>query len=370
MDQKKTLCILTDYMIVGGVEKVLIEALNVLHSEYAVTIITLSGGVAPEIREAIGDRAQIRCLGPISRLDHMMLLVPYLGGHVLRKLVGTTYDIVVSIKYLMASFGALGKKSVYWNHGDKDIMYAEPHKLSRKRKINRFRLMPGYKKYDAVWVLSDYIAERLEQAFHLDNLHVLANPIDSDAIIRSSREPIDMSVFAEDMVNLVCVGRLSEEKAQMRLIHAVEQACASKPCRLVLVGDGPMRSQLEQYVSEHHLENDIVFANQQINPYPYIRHADLLVLPSEQESFGLTLLEAMILKTPVLTTATTGGRILTENGAYGILVDNTTEALCTGIADYLSGKILPADTEAAFRKAMTYDKEAFGSRLLALLNEL
>ena len=33
MDQKKTLCILTDYMIVGGVEKVLIEALNVLHSE-------------------------------------------------------------------------------------------------------------------------------------------------------------------------------------------------------------------------------------------------------------------------------------------------------------------------------------------------
>ena len=216
MNQKKTLCILTDYMIVGGVEKVLIEALNVLHSEYAVTIITLSGGVAPEIREAIGDRAQIRCLGPISRLDHMMLLVPYLGGHVLRKLVGTTYDIVVSIKYLMASFGALGKKSVYWNHGDKDIMYAEPHKLSRKRKINRFRLMPGYQKYDAVWVLSDYIAERLEQAFHLDNLHVLANPIDSDAIIRSSREPIDMSVFAEDMVNLVCVGRLSEEKAQMR----------------------------------------------------------------------------------------------------------------------------------------------------------
>lgn len=370
MDHKKTLCILIDYMIVGGVEKVLLEALNVLHSRYEVTIITLAGGVAPEIREAVGEKAHIRCIERVSRLDHLTLLVPFLSGITLRRLVGTTYDIVLSTKYLMASFGAIGRKSVYWNHGDKDIMYAQPRKLSLKRRLNRLRMIPGYRKHDAVWVLSDYISGQLKQAFHLDNLRVLSNPIDSEAILRSSEKPIDVPVFASNMVNLVCVGRLSEEKAHLRLLHAIQRIRTSHPCRLVLVGDGSMRQTLEQYVSEHRLENHVIFAGKQMNPYPYIRQADLLVLPSQQESFGLTLLEAMILRTPVLTTATTGGCTLTENGVYGILVENSEEALCNGVADYLGGKISPVDTEAAFCKAMTYDKEAFGVRILELLDEL
>lgn len=140
------------------------------------------------------------------------------------------------------------------------------------------------------------------------------------------------------------------------------------PCRMIIVGDGYLRESLEKFTNEHGLTDRVFFVGHQTNPYPYIRCADALLLPSEKESFGVVLLEAMILKTPVITTATTGGACVTSGGAYGVLVDNTEEGIEQGIRKCLTSQGLQEIySQSAYQRAKEFDISAFRKRLLELL---
>ena len=86
-----------------------------------------------------------------------------------------------------------------------------------------------------------------------------------------------------------------------------------------------MRSELERQASGLGVRDDVVFTGWLSNPYPYLRRADLLVLPSEEEGFGLVLVEAMALGVAVVATDCPGG-VRSVLGDAGVLVDNGDEA--------------------------------------------
>ena len=92
--------------------------------------------------------------------------------------------------------------------------------------------------------------------------------------------------------------------------------------QVLILGDGPERHQLENLIKLNNLENNVYLLGNKTNPYPYIKQSDLLVSSSERESYGLTILEAMILKTPVIATNTTGARFLLKEGKLGYIVQN------------------------------------------------
>ena len=73
----------------------------------------------------------------------------------------------------------------------------------------------------------------------------------------------------------------------------------------------------------------------QDNPYPYIKSSDLLVCASYFEGYNLTVAEALILGTPVLSTNCAGPNEILDNGKYGLIVDNSEEGLYSGIKDSL-----------------------------------
>lgn len=91
------------------------------------------------------------------------------------------------------------------------------------------------------------------------------------------------------------------------------------PCKLILVGDGPERPAIDKLCRELNTCSDIISVGQIANPKEVLAIADIFILPSETESFGLSALEAMAMKIPVISTNTGGIPELNIHGKTGFM---------------------------------------------------
>jgi len=138
-----------------------------------------------------------------------------------------------------------------------------------------------------------------------------------------------------DCARVVCVGRISEQKGQLLLIAAISKLVNKGiDIELVLAGDGEMRSHAEQLIAELGLVNHVritgSISSEQVREEILASRA--LVLPSFMEGLPVVLMEAMVLKRPVLSTYVAGIPELVRSGTDGWLfpagdVDALTEAL-------------------------------------------
>jgi glycosyltransferase involved in cell wall biosynthesis len=142
-----------------------------------------------------------------------------------------------------------------------------------------------------------------------------------------------------DAPRLVCVGRLCEAKGQLLLIDAAAKLAATVAFELVLVGDGPMRPQLEQLIHKYRLSDRVritgwVGGDEVRNE---ILAARALVLPSFAEGLPVVIMEAMALRRPVLTTYVAGIPELVLPGETGWLFPaGSVEELATAMRQCLS----------------------------------
>jgi N-acetyl-alpha-D-glucosaminyl L-malate synthase BshA len=91
--------------------------------------------------------------------------------------------------------------------------------------------------------------------------------------------------------------------------------------RLVMIGDGPDRGALEQRVIDEGLTGSVTFLGEQLDLVPWLSAADLFLLPSAQESFGLAALEAMACQVPVVASRVGGLPDVIEDGVAGFICD-------------------------------------------------
>jgi N-acetyl-alpha-D-glucosaminyl L-malate synthase BshA len=89
------------------------------------------------------------------------------------------------------------------------------------------------------------------------------------------------------------------------------------PVRLLLIGDGPERPPIERRAREDGLSDDVVFVGEEHDPVRWLSVADLFLLPSAQESFGLAALEAMACEVPVIASKVGGLPEIVDNGVNG-----------------------------------------------------
>jgi len=139
---------------------------------------------------------------------------------------------------------------------------------------------------------------------------------------------------------LVCVGRLCEQKGQVLLVEAMARlAERGIACELILAGDGEMRSEVEAAIARHKLESRIritgwVDANRVRDE---ILAARALVLPSFAEGLPVVIMEALVLRRPVVTTYVAGTPELVCNRENGWLVPaGDVDALARAMEDALS----------------------------------
>lgn len=128
-----------------------------------------------------------------------------------------------------------------------------------------------------------------------------------------------------------CVGNLAEGKGQEFLIHAFQKVLKDEPSVvLLMVGDGPKRDALTELTSRLNISESILFVGYESRAKEVIAGLDLLVAPSKTETFGRTLLEAMLLGTPIVAANVGGIPELVVHGRNGLLVEYDDEK---GLAD-------------------------------------
>ncbi|BAZ16521.1 glycosyl transferase, group 1 family protein [Calothrix sp. NIES-4071] len=145
--------------------------------------------------------------------------------------------------------------------------------------------------------------------------------------------------------NLVCVGRLCEQKGQILLLEAIKQLRDEGwDLQLTLVGDGEMRSQLETIIQDYGLHNCVKITGWATGTevQHYIEDARALILPSFAEGLPVVLMEALALRRPVISTYVAGIPELVQSDVNGWLVPaGSVEALVAAIKKVL---VLPAET--------------------------
>ncbi len=180
------------------------------------------------------------------------------------------------------------------------------------------------------------------KSYILDDLKVnptsictIYNPFDFEEIQRASLETFS-EIPSEPYI--VHVGRFDTvQKRHDILLQAY--SLANIPHKLVLVGKGKDRQLIKKWIQEYHLEKKVIMPGFQTNPYSWIAKADLLVSSSDFEGFGRTLVEALILKTPVVSTDCPSGPsdILTGELATYLSPPGDSEKLAKNINKALYG---------------------------------
>lgn len=146
-----------------------------------------------------------------------------------------------------------------------------------------------------------------------------------------------------DKPQLVCVGRLCEQKGQLLLVEAVGQlATEGLDFKLALVGDGPLRSQIEAVIAQLGIEDKIEITGWASNSevQQYILASRAMVLPSFAEGLPVVIMEALALGRPVISTYVAGIPELVEPGVCGWLVaPGAVEALTTAMRTALESPV-------------------------------
>jgi glycosyltransferase involved in cell wall biosynthesis len=154
-----------------------------------------------------------------------------------------------------------------------------------------------------------------------EKIQVFPNPVDIEKIRTLAREDVDHPWFHDRIPVLVSLGRLSREKGFSVLIEAVSEVLRETPVRLMILGKGPLKEDLEARVRAAGLQEQVWMPGFVANPYPYLDRADLFVLASLWEGLPNVLLEAMALGKPVVATRCNASvEELIQDGKNGILV--------------------------------------------------
>jgi glycosyltransferase involved in cell wall biosynthesis len=165
---------------------------------------------------------------------------------------------------------------------------------------------------------------------------------------------------------LIAVGALKPAKDFATLLHAVARLRKTMPVSLLLLGEGPLRRDLEALRSQLHLEDCVHMPGFAPNPQAYLRRADVLVLSSTNEGFANVLVEALACGLPVVSTdCRSGPREVLDGGRYGDLVAVADpDALAVAIETALDRS---HDREALVKRSQGFSIDVAADRYLDLL---
>ncbi len=181
----------------------------------------------------------------------------------------------------------------------------------------------------AVCIGSSKAVEDYFREIGVTKIEVIPNGIDAEDFGTSnlSREEAREELGLKNEFVIMTVARLEKVKGIQYLIRALYllEARVDKPAhgfKLVIIGEGSQRGELEDFVKELHLELKVKFVGQVPNHEvsSYLGAADCFVLPSLKEGFGIAVLEAMAARIPVAASAVGGILDIIEDGRNGVLM--------------------------------------------------
>jgi glycosyltransferase involved in cell wall biosynthesis len=195
-----------------------------------------------------------------------------------------------------------------------------------------------YRLPDRIVVVSEAVRASLSAAGVLprpERTVNIPNPVDGGEIRRLAEESLEVPSPPTNSLVLVCVARLHVQKDHVTLLRAMTRLPDSYT--LFLVGEGPLRVELQKTVAGLGLENRVILTGSLPNPYPLMQRADVIVLPSREEGFGLVAAEAAALGVPFLGSDVGGLREVCGLLGHRTFAVGNCDALVEAILDITSG---------------------------------
>ena len=180
-----------------------------------------------------------------------------------------------------------------------------------------------YKRAHRIIAVSEGVAMDLREALRLpaDLVTAIYNPLVDEELHRQADEPVDHPWFAESTPILLAVGRLVVQKDYPSLLHAFRQLRSTRPVRLIILGEGAMRKDLEALASGLEIRSDVDFLGFVKNPFPFMKRCTVYVLCSRIEGLPGALIQAMACGAPVVSTDCPHGPAeIIDQGTSGFLV--------------------------------------------------
>jgi N-acetyl-alpha-D-glucosaminyl L-malate synthase BshA len=262
---------------------------------------------------------------------------------------GDTYPLFTQSQYPLAL--ATKMTEVAETHG-LDLLhvhYAVPHavaaylakQIMRPRKlpvittlhgtdITLVGQMPSYHRVtrfsighsDVVTAVSRWLADETRRVFKTRRkIHVVPNFVDPEVFAPRRNPSLRRSLAPKGELLVMHASNMRPVKRVETVVRIFEGVRRCAPARLLMVGEGPERAVAERLAHERGLSRDVRFMGSQELIEHLLPLADLFLLPSEQESFGLVALEAMSAGVPVVSTDRGGTPEVIRNGIDGFLHD-------------------------------------------------
>lgn len=227
-------------------------------------------------------------------------------------------------------------------HSVYSIDFASLNERKRKKRVDD--MMKYYPQCNSLISVSDGAAKDFSKLTGLPEapIHRIFNPVVTDDLIERSMSRPDHPWFQTDQPPVIIgIGRLVKNKNFDHLIEVFDILREKRECRLVIVGEGPARTDLDSIAENSPFRQDIFFTGRLENPFPYLRYASVMVLTSSYEGLSNTIIEALALGTPVVSTdCPFGPREILEGGRFGELVPvNDVKALSEAILKTLRNPI-------------------------------
>jgi len=176
---------------------------------------------------------------------------------------------------------------------------------------------------DGVTAISQYLREITVKEFEIKNhIEVVYNFVNCDLYIRDAEAPKRRLEYASpDEKILVHLSNFRPVKRLTDVVEIFDRVRKKIPSKLLLVGDGPDRSKAEWLAVQKGIHDHVIFLGKQDRVQEKLAISDVMLLPSELESFGLAALEAMACKVVPITTRVGGLPEVIEHGRNGFMAE-------------------------------------------------
>ena len=332
--KKKNLLFASKNLDLGGIEKASINLLNRIdYSKFNVTLVLeeKKGTFLPKLNK------NVRVLEVKVSNNKNVILRKLINAY--RKLVFKvlnyhTYDFSCCYTTYSYSCNKLAKiassnNSIYV-HSDYKHLYKDVNEYRQffdSRKVNEYKYI--------IFVSNEAKEGFIEEYKELEEkCLVFNNFVDTEEIIELSNGVPDKEKD-KDKTLFVFVGRLDDSSKKVK--RAINLVKNIKDVELWIIGDGPDREMYEKYTKELKLEKRVSFLGKKINPYPYMKQADYIILTSDYEGFPVTYLEAITLDKKIITTIPTSDEYINIKD-YAYIISKDEDKMVEEVKEILAKK--------------------------------
>ena len=324
MQESKRILLITRNLAMGGIQKNIVDLANNL-ADKGHDVHLLYTKKPTTIRPQKNVHLHFLDINNINRLTIIGLIYDIFARIILRAIFprsgffwrGIYSSIIFKVYflYLQRKFGNFdlilargqGAFEQIWlfNHSNFFQLVESPLVLEKYTFLDKFFTKVRFSNKNVLGISTgvvETIKKHLERSnVKIKSLQRIHNPIPIEKIQSLANESADI-ISGPYIIN---VARLCPQKDQHLLLRAYK--LMNIPHKLVLVGDGEHESSLKKLTKKLKLEDRVVFLGQVDNPYPWMKNADLFVLSSLYEGFGLVLVESLACGTPVVSVDCPGG---------------------------------------------------------------